>query len=104
MDNSVQIVIISWPLIFWGVFGGALAEFLKLYNLRDKPKNKWPVHYFTKIYWILSIVMVLLGGVVVFWYQESGVMHINDMLAANIGATAPLIFARVLAKDPKIRT
>jgi len=69
-----------------GVFGAFLAELLKWYRIRE---NKVLPHYSKSLlYWIITLLFVLSGGVLATLY---GVNDVNALLAINIGVSSPLI-------------
>lgn len=76
---------------FWQVFGvacggGVAVEAFKWYQLRET--RNFPEYASRPGYWLITIVMVLLGGGLAVLY---GVEQVSAVLAANIGASAPLI-------------
>lgn len=84
---------------FFGCFGGMAVEVLRLYKLRTS--KKLPPYYKTKFYWIVTILMTLLGGGLVFTYLYSSIT-VTPILALNVGASAPLILASLAEGLPPI--
>jgi hypothetical protein len=82
----------------FGIIGGALGELLKWYALRESPNL--PAYLRSPFYWVITVLMVLAGGVLVL---VQGVSPDNPWLAVNVGLTAPLIlkgFASVVPVQP----
>ena len=74
-----------WQVYGVGCFGAFLAELYAVYESRAKV-HQWPWHY-----WLLSVVMIVVGGGLVVLY---GITSVNALLAAQLGATAPLVVKR----------
>lgn len=79
-----------------GVVGGALAELLKWYQLRESPNL--PEYSRKPLYWIITILMMLAGGVLAL---VQGVDATKPLLALNIGISAPLILKGLAASVPQ---
>lgn len=79
-----------------GVFGGALAELLGWFRLRQQAP---PDFVKSPFYWLVTALMVLAGGGLVVIYVTSG-FEIKPVLAVNIGASAPLLIASLAARLP----
>ena len=84
-----------------GVAGGFVAEFLGLFKLRHAAPEQWPKYLKTPIYWMISIVMMLVGGGLVILYIVSDA-SVTPVLALNIGASAPLILQVLTAQAPDV--
>ena len=84
----------------YGVLGGFFAELLGHYRLRHQTKDQFPEWIRSPYYWIVTILMVLAGGGLVFIYLASGV-PMKPIIAVNIGASAPLIIGRLTAQTPQ---
>ena len=84
-----------------GVAGGFVAEFLGLFKLRREAPERWPKYLKTPIYWIISIVMMVVGGGLVILYISSDAA-VTPVLALNIGASAPLILQVLTAQAPDV--
>lgn len=82
--------------VWLGVAGGGLAELLKWYGIREQLHEGVPKYAKSWLYWIVTVVMVVTGGFLVFVHRLAGNGDQNDtgmnpFLALNVGATAPLI-------------
>ncbi|AQT58896.1 hypothetical protein [Cellvibrio sp. PSBB023] len=86
---------------FYGVIGGSLPEVLALYNLRHLAKGKKPVWVTSWYYWIVTLIMVLLGGATVVLYQKIGI-NINEFMAVHLGIATPLLISTATKEKPKI--
>ena len=84
-----------------GMAGGFVAEFLGLFKLRREAPERWPKYLKTPIYWIISIVMMVVGGGLVILYISSDAA-VTPVLALNIGASAPLILQVLTAQAPDV--
>jgi hypothetical protein len=80
----------AWDGSLYGIFGGALAELLRLFRLRHQVRK--PAFLKTWHYWLTTLGMTL--AVV---YLTSG-NALSPILAVNIGASAPLIIAALVAQ------
>jgi hypothetical protein len=78
-----------------GIAGGALAELLKWYQMRESPNL--PVYVKSLLYWIITILMILAGGVLAL---IQGVDATKPLQALNIGISAPLIIKGLAAATP----
>src|SRR5258708_17477510 len=80
-----------------GCGGGLLAEFAGIWALRKEDPASWPAYLRRVRYWIISVVMIVIGGLLSVMY---GVHDMPVILALNIGASAPLIVQRLLTGAP----
>ena len=78
-----------------GVLGGALAELLNWWQLRESPSL--PTYAKSAVYWIITVLMILAGGILAVLYNVDAT---NPMLALNIGISAPLILKAMAASVP----
>ncbi len=85
----------------WGAFGGFLAELLGLFKLRHQSSVALPVWIKSPFYWTITSLMILAGGGLVAIYLRSGV-PIKALVAVNLGASAPLLIASLVAQTPSI--
>ena len=49
--------------VAWALFGGFLVEVVGLYELRTVPSTELPRYLLSKRYWVTTVVMVAMGGV-----------------------------------------
>ncbi|MFZ6047343.1 hypothetical protein ACFW0H_14650 [Pseudomonas sp. CR3202] len=85
----------------YGVIGGALPEILALYNLRHAQESEKPSWLVSPFYWLVTSVMVLLGGATVVLYQKAGV-NVNEFMAVHLGIATPLLISTATKEKPKI--
>lgn len=88
-------------VFMWGVIGGLLPEALALYKLRHAKKGEMPDWLRSGFYWVVTLVMVVLGGLTALVYQKVGV-NINELAALHLGAATPLIIASLEKKKPQV--
>lgn len=86
------------PICYWGLLGGAFAELGGFVNLRERSVKDWPDHVKSKSYWVITSLFILAGAGLVFAYSKSA--QLTEILAINIGASAPLIIAAFAKKIP----
>jgi len=84
-----------WPVFLAGCFGGALAEFVKWYGMRES--ENFPTYARSARYWVLTAIMVICGGLLATVY---GTRIVTATLSVNIGASAPLIVASLVRTMP----
>lgn len=83
-------------IIVLGIVGGALAELIRWYKLRESPNL--PTYIRSPLYWTVTIIMILAGGFVAYIYGEIG--PLNALLAVNVGASTPLIISGLVKTPP----
>lgn len=85
------------PMVFLlGVTGGILAELLKWNEL--KYSENLPVYAKSPVYWIVTGLVALAGGVLAWAY---GLDTANPLLAINVGISAPLILKGLASAVPQ---
>lgn len=85
-----------------GFAGGALAEFAQWFRIRKEiAKSGIPDYSRSWLYWIITLAMVAVGGLLVWIYESTG-SELNLFLALNIGASAPLIIEGLVGQAPSI--
>jgi hypothetical protein len=92
----------AFELFSMGVFGGVVAEFLKIWPLQKVPAEFRPQWLKSWFFWLLSAVRVLIGGCVVLMYVWSSDVKLTAFLAFHIGASLPLIISTLTSKAPAI--
>ncbi len=81
-----------------GMFGGALTEALRWYQLREA--ESLPAYARSPFYWAVTGAMIVIGGAVAVLY---GTEPRNAILVLQIGISAPLIIkALAEAKAPAL--
>ncbi len=83
----------------WGFFGGLGAEVSVVFALRHRASSEYPHWLKSWTYYAVAFVMVIVGGVIAVAYSKSGTT-LNAILAIQIGASAPLIFRKLLETVP----
>lgn len=79
-----------------------MGEFIKWYNIRDEISRKGlPERAKSISFWVITIIMWLFGGVMVFVYIKTGAV-LNAFLAIQIGASTPLIITGITKEIPSI--
>jgi hypothetical protein len=84
-----------WQVFLLGFFGGVAAEAVRWYRVRDSPNL--PSYLKSAFYWAITLIMILAGGGLACLY---GTENVNGLLAANIGASAPLIISALASAAP----
>jgi hypothetical protein len=82
----------------WGCFGGLLAEGLHVRTFRFGDKPAW---LSSPLYWVVTVVMVVLGGVLVIAYLQSST-KLTPLLAIQIGVSTPLAARSVVQAPQKV--
>jgi hypothetical protein len=76
-----------------------LAELLGLFRLRHQAPDSFPEWLKSPFYWIITLLMILAGGLLVVVYLKSA-FTLNAVLAVNVGASAPLIIGTLVSQAP----
>lgn len=79
-----------------GCAGGVIAEAYRWFSLRESPDL--PVYAKSILYWVVTVVMVLVGGALASVY---GISPDNPLLAVNVGISAPLILKSLVQVVPQ---
>jgi hypothetical protein len=86
-----------WQQIGVGVAGGMSAEVLHWYRLARNDKRI--SQYTGPLYWITTVLMVLLGGVMPVLYISGSA---SALLCFHLGAATPLLVQKLVATIPTI--
>ena len=89
-------------LALWGFVGGIGAEGLRWFRIRDELHKGVPAWGKSRLYWVVTAVMSVIGAALVWAYDSAGDVQLNPILAINIGASAPLILSRLSGQIPPI--
>lgn len=84
----------------WGLFGGVGAEVSVVFALRHNGPKDFPHWLKSPVYYIVSVVMIVAGGLIALAYAGSATT-LNPILAIQIGASAPLIFRKLSETLPQ---
>ena len=87
---TTGIISSKWSGFLCGFAGGLVAEFLVIYNYRERAFRNWPQHFHSRTFWVIEVLMWVLGGLLVVAYMLSNT-PMSVILAVNVGASAPLI-------------
>ncbi|WP_142054256.1 hypothetical protein [Achromobacter sp. SLBN-14] len=90
-----------WDGFFLGMGGGALPEVYALYKLREDFHRNKPAWITSKFYWLITLGMIVLGGLAVVLYLKSGT-PLNLVLALHLGAATPAMLQGFIASKPNI--
>jgi hypothetical protein len=93
----------GWMTFLWAAGGGLAAEALRWWRLlraqQEGATINLPVYARSVLYWALTAVIVLSGGMLAVAYVASG-QTLGPILAVNVGASAPLIIQGLAASAP----
>ena len=81
----------------WGFCGGFLAELLGHFKLRHQSPGTFPAWLKSPYYWVVTVLMMIAGGLLVIIYLKSGVA-LKVIVAVNLGASAPLLIGSLAAQ------
>ena len=81
-----------------GCAGGVVSEILHWWNLRYKPN--FPKYAGTPKYWVLTILMILVGGLIAWLYFGQ---KAESIVAAHVGLSAPLILQKMTVSVPDVK-
>jgi len=93
----------TWGTFLWAAGGGVAAEALRWWRMIRAQQQgttlNLPVYARSPLYWGLTVVIVLAGGMLSVAYVASG-QRLGPILAVNVGASAPLIIQGLAASAP----
>jgi hypothetical protein len=83
-----------------GFFGGLAAELVQWFSIRHSLHGKLPDWSRSPAYWVVTLLMAIAGGALVYVYHRSGT-KMSPILALNVGASAPLLLGKIAQQaDP----
>jgi hypothetical protein len=85
----------------YGIIGGFAAEFFGLWKLRHQATHEFPAWLKRPFYWVMTVVMIVIGGGLVALYIRSDI-SLTPILAVNVGASAPLIIGTFVGQAPSL--
>ncbi len=88
----------SHPECLCAAAGGLAINLLNLAELKNVPKDRRP-DLTDWLYWLYFLVTPALGAGLAYLYQISNI-EMKPLLAANVGASAPLILRSMAAAIP----
>lgn len=88
-------MVFTWTVFGAGILGGALAELLKWYQLRESANP--PTYLHSPLYWVVTALMALAGGALA---SVNNGGSTSPLLALNLGISAPLILKGLAAATP----
>lgn len=88
----------EWAVFFLGCAGGSINEFLHWWNLRVEPE--FPEYARRTKYWLITAIMVLIGGGLSVLYLGA---RVDALLAMHIGLSAPLILQKLTTTAASIQ-
>ena len=89
-------------ILLFGMGGGFAAELVGLWKLRHRTRGELPEFLRSPFYWLVTVGMIVIGGGLAALYGKSGAT-LSPLLAANIGASAPLIIGALVEQTPPIQ-
>ena len=85
----------------FGAVGGSLVELYGLYQLRRRSKSQRPAWLKSPFYWLVTILMIVVGAGVVALYVHSGA-QLNPLVALHLGAATPTLIGVFSKNAPEI--
>jgi hypothetical protein len=76
----------AWPIFFCGLAGSLAVEVVNIYQILESERGAVPRRYKDPFYWFIRLLLAFIGGGLALGYHVDGLL-----LAANVGASAPLI-------------
>lgn len=97
MNNSFSLL----EAFVFGCLGGFLAEVTHLFTLRESIARRVPGYLKSKLYWTITILMILSGGILALTnlYQAPG----TPLFAVQIGILAPMLIHKLswITSEPR---
>lgn len=88
-------------VFFWGLLGGAAAEFLSLRAIYEENRERWIHERVRLAFWVFTAGFIALGGLMALGHQDSST-ELTRLLAINVGFTWPLLFRRAAGAAPAV--
>lgn len=76
----------GWQTFLWGFAGSIAVEIVSLYR-QYSLQASIPIRYSIPSFWLIRVLLAVVGGGLAVAYGIGS----NPLLAANVGAAAPLI-------------
>lgn len=86
--------------VSFGLLGGFSVEVLKWFRIREDLHKGMPDYAKRWPYWLVTTLMILVGGGLVVAYHVSSGVQLNPILAVNVGASAPLVLSTLASQTP----
>ncbi|MGR5320893.1 hypothetical protein [Vibrio sp. DNB22_19_1] len=83
--------------ILIALVGGVTAELLHWYGLSRRPTNVMPRYAKKPIYWITTVGMISIGGIMPFLYIQGSA---SALLCFHLGAATPVILQKLVTSVP----
>lgn len=88
-------------VFLFGLLGGVIPEIYALYHLRHTWDSKKPNWVTSPFYWIITCIMVLLGGGTAALYAKIGI-NLNELMSIHLGIATPVLIQSYIKSKPKI--
>lgn len=86
----------GWSIFGVGCIGGIAAELLHWWNLRQR--RRIPAYAKRLLYWLVTAIMVLMGGFVAWLYFG---VQAEGIVAFHIGLSTPLLLQKLYTSVPE---
>src|SRR5580700_10883585 len=85
-----------WVVFLVGTLGGAFAELLHWWNLRQQ--EVLPAYVKRPFYWIVTVLLMVAGGGMAVLYFGA---RADGMIVLHVGAGTPLILQKLVTSIPE---
>jgi hypothetical protein len=86
----------EWAVFGIGCGGGAIAELLHWWNLREA--EQLPAYRTSLFYWGITAAMILAGGFIAWLYFGA---RAEGIIAFHVGVSTPLILQKLVTSVPQ---
>lgn len=86
-------------LFLLGLLGGVVAELVAVTPYRRRTAKQVPAFLRGWLYWVIGVLWIVVGGIISLVMLRE-VENFGPILPVQVGATAPLLFERLLASAP----